>query len=505
MINFPKSLFNQLLLGMALCSFQFAIAQHTNFSDEYSYKRAIPLELLDQDEGGYYFLFGQGKYGYGNKSIVKYSADLKPTDKSLTLIKEGLLETKTIATLPSNENVTLVVREEFNDDKTYKILHIDPTNMQLIKEDTLATISVRDGLNSFEDFVFDSAGNSQLVFSQAQANKEKQKLSVMSFGSDHKEISQREYELAYNSKQLIYIQGGIYNGNFILLALKTKSNLQNYDLIHKNFDIILFEFNNGKVIEKVVIPAQDKYLIGTSYKKLDNGDLIIYGGYSYKYTLGVAGLFFYRINEDGELITSHNEDFSKDFLLKNLSDKKINKVEERIDDSNYAERFLAIQDIIEIEDDFIILAEKSWSTGSYTSRLYNSHDIAAIRINGKTGKIMWAEKVAKNNSHTNPIYTSYTSVLYDKSLYLIYNGSESNLDYKEGSPKPAFGKTSAMILTKLDTETGDYTRLLLYNKLEKGYHRLRPGLHFLTNENENVIFSQDYSNVRKQRFLLFDF
>jgi len=496
-------LLNQLLLGIVLCSFHFTMAQQATFTEEYTYdKRAVPLELLAQDDNGYYFIFGNGKRGQGHKSIVRYTSELHPTENELTF-EDEVKNPKTIGLIPSDDDALIIFREYHNSAKVYKLLHVDPFNMEITNQEVLATIIVDSGFNSIEEFFVDDNGNAQLLYSQPQPNSELQKYSIIGFNSEQQQTGRHDYEMLYTAKQL-RLQYGLVSGNkLLLLAAKARTKKAGSDFRRKNYDIVLFEFKDGKVEEKLVIPADDKHLSQLQMLQQDNGDIIIYGFYASRNVAGISGSLFYRINEAGEVITDHAQPLSFQFFIKNLKENQAAIVSKNYTKGDYTSLNFVIQDIVEVDEDFIIIGERNWAFQSYGIWYYQSMDIAAVKINGKTGEIIWDQKIGKNNSNTgNSLYSYFCSVLDGENISFFYNGNEENLDYVNGKAKAAFGNNNdAIMMVNLDVNSGEYYRKVLLNSDEKGPYRIRPSLHFINSENENIIFSQDFSNVKNQRFL----
>jgi hypothetical protein len=202
------------------------------------------------------------------------------------------------------------------------------------------------------------------------------------------------------------------------------------------------------------ISLKDKFIVGLSFHKSKNDELICAGFYSNRKLdvgelfgknylfgnsteAGYAGTYYIRINTvNKEVLVSKTKEFSLDLITTHLSDRKKEKAKTAKalgDKKNQAELGLSYRfnEIIQKEDGgAVLIMEKYYVIVHYyrNTTYYNYHydDIIVASVS-PTGDIQWTTRIPKEQKSQNDggVNSSYSvSVVGDK-LYFLFNDNRS--------------------------------------------------------------------------------
>ncbi len=322
---------------------------------------------------------------------------------------------------------------------------------------------------------------------------------------DFNEKSIDEFEFPYTNKVFGINNFFEHNNNFFLICKKYNSS-----------KILKEEQNNGYVyfIYKIVGNTMDLITNikpeGVNLRSLtprinDNNQLILTGLFSNKDIYAMSGIYSSKIDlSTGSVLSSSYNKFEPSFITKLMNEgKRKEKTIKKIKEGKYEDPYYLLKSVLLLENDEIIaIAEQTRSyTYNYVTTYYHEN-IAVIKLN-EEGKILWTNKIGKNNTKTNvAIYNSYFPILKNNNLYLMYNCSSLNLNHKTGKVANTFGIADKRVFlaTKIDS-TGNYERKVLCDNQSLKSNTIRPRLYNWIDQNTLLMFGQDIDNLKNQQFV----
>jgi hypothetical protein len=256
-----------------------------------------------------------------------------------------------------------------------------------------------------------------------------------------------------------YLSGIVYNE----VAKSKRKGKPNY-----NYSIIAFR-EQGNATKEYKAQLKDKFITDLSFGVLESEGSIVCGGFfSEKGTFSIKGTFFMSIDGVTEAIKKQGiKEFDKDFLEEFMSESKASKGKELFE---YDLKELVLKDdggAVLIAEQFFINVVTYTTTGSdgrmttRTTTYYNYNDMIVVNVN-PDNTIAWAVKVPKRQVTANDggYYSSYSSMVKDNKVHLIFNDNPKNLTVKDPKRIANFnGKGSAITLATI-TSDGDYEKVL---------------------------------------------
>lgn len=276
----------------------------------------------------------------------------------------------------------------------------------------------------------------------------------------------------------IYIEG-----NFIIDKNTVKKALLVYKKDEQKPSEIPVDFGNANVLSNVKF----------SY---NNGSLNFIGFYHGEKE-GLLGVCVTKIDANS-LKTTVEEliPFSPNDLLKFGEEKQIAK------DGGLKSNF-NIEHVIENKNgEILIIAEPyksittSWGKGDYTTKI-TLGNIMVIKVN-KNNQLSWVSNVNKTqiSSDIDASYTSFTTMMDDANLYIIYNDHIKN----SGSPNGEWGtkiieldiyhKETVITAATINLSDGAIRREVIYNPKEKDKNTFMPRKSFKLNQKQLLTYGQ---------------
>ncbi|WP_394748710.1 hypothetical protein [Spongiimicrobium salis] len=468
--------------------------------------REIPLEILGNDEDGFYVLYSRGRFGQGKQSIRKFNLNLTPTGQEIDL-NETEEKRRTVGIAQFEDKIVHVWTELSDTGKSYYYQNVDLEAFSLGEKRFLTEIKndSKSARYTGASFFPDPETNTfQLFYTIPNKNKEMQRVKLQHFDTDFNLINENEFELPYTNKQFtlykvlkgnddeILVLGKNYFGSNIV-ALEGK----------KQYEHILYRIKDGTLEKLATIPADGKHLRYLSCVMKDDGHLLLSSLYSDKNMYGLKGIFQTKINvQDGTVLYSQFNPLDADFFTKLMPEgKRQKKVMKKVQENTFEAPYYILNKSMELASGgSLFLAEQIHSQTIYNSTTYYHENLAVFQLD-ESGKMQWSNAIGKKQQKRNvAIYSSYLTIPKDDATFLIYNGNLENLNHSNGSVINAFTQGSALIAAKIHAD-GHYERKMLTDKTEMEGITIRPGLSNWIDENTLLLFGQDIDNLKNQRFV----
>lgn len=221
----------------------------------------------------------------------------------------------------------------------------------------------------------------------------------------------------------------------------------------------------------------------------DDQNFIITGVYGHNQVEGVKGLFYLKLDYKNEKVIEESfEEFKKDFIIEDWSEKELERAERREEKGkgaptlyDYKMRDVFIMPdgsiIGSLEQNYVMVRSFSDTRGmTTTTYTYYYNDIIAFKIGSNDGGFEWLQKIKKMQVSTNDggPYSSYASYIDGNSMKFIFNDSRANYDengnYVEGlSFLTRFtNKDNVVSFTEVNLSDGSLERKSLFSKKEMG-------------------------------------
>lgn len=272
-------------------------------------------------------------------------------------------------------------------------------------------------------------------------------------------------------------------GNVYLLGLVYKEKRRSKRKGQPNYSYEVFAYSDkGNTLKQYPVVLEDRFLTDMQIEVIDDKNLVCAGFYSAKGTFSIGGTYFLRVDlQTKEISQKSFKDFGLDFITQNMTEREVERAarkEERGDDLELYEYNL--DKLLVGKDGSAILIGEQYFVKAVTTTMYMNgrptytttyhyyyNDIIAVKVD-PTGKIEWAEKVAKTQHTTsdNGFYSSYTLAVVKNRICFIFNDHPDNLNYKGiGRPRNFNGRESLVVLVSLD-QNGKQTRQPIFNSVD---------------------------------------
>lgn len=333
------------------------------------------------------------------------------------------------------------------------------------------------------------------------------------FDKKFKPIDKGEYEVPIESRYSQITDHLLSNTGHYFFTVKefTKNENRGYgqpDLIYKAMHI--FQASNEDGLEKYTMNVQGRRIEAMSINTDDSSKFVITGVYGPNEFRGVQGIFFMDLDfKNQRVIREGFQEFGKDFITEDWSEKEINRIEKleaKGKDEpalyNYQMReaqILPDGSLIGImEQSYVVVRSfsdvRSMVTFSYT---YYFNDIIVFRIN-EAGTFQWIEKVKKSQVSTNDggPYSSFASIIDGSTVRLIFNDNIDNYN-EEGNyianrayPSRFNIKHNAVAMTEIDIATGQQKRYTLFGRKDTKTVAVPRQFKIDLNTKEMLLFSE---------------
>lgn len=275
---------------------------------------------------------------------------------------------------------------------------------------------------------------------------------------------------------------------------------------------ILGYYKKGKEIRDFELKPDDKLITAMELTIDDQGNLVCGGFYSEKGPsgqTGVKGSFYMTVDQNSQRIIKRSfDEFTKDFILQNFTEKEEKKAEKRSNKKGTEPTLYRyeLDDVILRDDGGAVLIGEQYymqvTTSSYmnangqwqTTTVYHYYynDIIVVSVNPE-GEIEWTHKIPKRQYSTNDggFFSSYAKMIVGNKICFVFNDTPKNNDWKEGEKLRNFtprSKESVVVAVTIDSDGVSKREIIL--EQERGEILLRPKMCEQVTGKEMVLFGQ---------------
>lgn len=269
--------------------------------------------------------------------------------------------------------------------------------------------------------------------------------------------------------------------------------------------------DNGGTMKEIPVKLDGKFVTDVIATTALNGDIVLAGFYSERGTYSVKGVFYQRMNSDGEeMLADRMTEFDKAFITQYASQREVKRIEKRERRGEEAELFEFDMDnfLLRADGGGTLVAEQYYmyvetvttpsGNGQTTTRYiyhYIYNDILVLNFNAD-GELVWKCKIPKRQHTTNDggYYSSYALMVQGDKLFFVYNDNPRNLTLEETEAPADMGRNRrelAVVLAEVDA-SGKLSRELLIST-ERGDVIVRPKVCEQTGANEMLLYSEKTS------------
>ncbi|TCK69210.1 hypothetical protein DFQ05_0730 [Winogradskyella wandonensis] len=472
-------------------------------------KREIPIDIIGKDEFGYYMLYSEGRFGQGDElNIRKFHLDLTPSGMEINLkSKQYAGKFNSLGLRKIKNRIIHIFYVLTKTGKTYYYQTVDLDQFVLSEEKEILNIEHgdKDASESVSRFIIsEDESTIKLIYTLPNDDEDNTTFQLKTFDVFFNEQSSTTYEFPYANE--VFVLRNIFTSesdDIFFISKKFDSDKIGREAMDFGYEYLFHKIEGDSLKLITTIRPRDVHL-RYLYPTIADNNLLLTGIYSETDLYAMSGIFTAKINlETSEVAYTNYNKLSAAFFAQLLEDGKkkdrlVKKFNEgKRDNQNYILKSVKVMD----NNELLVLAEQTRTYSYNYSITYYHENVAAMRI-GNDGKLIWANKIAKNQTRGNvPIYSSFYSTKRDDKVLLFYNGNADNVGLRKGKPANAFNTQNMAFMCTMIGSDGSYQRQKLFTKDGLGGVTIRPGLYNWEDENTLVLFGQDVDNLKNQRFI----
>jgi hypothetical protein len=404
------------------------------------------MEILPFHGKDFYTLRWQGGNAFGSYYLARFD-DLKETkSKRISIAVNQNIADFEEALIVNDQPVTILTNIKNGKEQVF----LQPYDYELKPKNNALLLAEYDlirGMTKEPIKIIQSKDKKYfaVLWSLVAKRKEKDVYGYAVFNSKMKEIDRGEYEVPIISEFSQITDHILTNTGHYFFVLKEfeKNENRRYgqpDLIYKAMHI--YQVSNDDGLTKYTMPVEGKRIEALSINTDDQSVFTITGVYGSNEFGGVNGVFFMQLNyQSQQIIRQGFQEFQKDFITEDWSDRALRKLERRIEQGKTEPAFYdyKMREAQILPDGSIIgLMEQNYvEVRTYSdmrsivtySYVYHYNDIVAFKI-GENNSFEWIEKIKKSQSSMNDggPYSSFASVIDNGQLKIIFNDHVNNYD-----------------------------------------------------------------------------
>lgn len=490
-------------------------------------KRSVPIKFIGNDEDGFYFYYGRGKWGNGKRIFASFNYELKlQSELLLDQTSTAVDRWESVNIFPFGNNYNHIVTHSKMQSTSYPlssrfksiyVQKIDQQRPSLGEKKLLTSIPGTESYNSFP--IFNYAHDSTMIllsYAFSTHNVDNQLIGLHAYDTNWDLIWEKRVEIPYE-EDLLDIRDYRLDKkeNVYVLAKRFYNKRKEKVKGEVNYDYLIFKYSSEGLVDSIKVEPDGKFAKDLRIEVDQDDNLIVAGFYSENKNVSAGGIFYLKLDgENADVMVESVREFDKEILTSNMTEGQIKRTERKIEKGKDVELpFFHIDDfVIDENGETKIIAEKRHiytvtmysPQGSYSTTHFDYGDVMVIEID-KNGEIEWVERVAKNQHTQNDgaIFSSYASAIYDDEVYLIYNDNAANLHYNGAGRIAGMTKGSAtmVMINKVNSE-GVSEKTALFDRADVNT-RMRPELSYQVSDDEMLVFG--YQELKNQRFILIKF
>lgn len=489
-------------------------------------KSGYMIEMLPFHGTDFYSLRWRGGSFLGSYYLTRHdNLGTTTTDKIVKSINNSIADFETVAIVDDHPCVFLSDKRDGREELYLQSYGYDLKPLGEAK--LLAQFEVDKGLSNVGYNIIQSKDRNYFAVFWLLAGKKKDRdiYGYSVFNNSLEKISSGEYELPFDSEYSDIITHYLTNKGDYFLAVKefeANNDRKIFQSAVKYKAMHIYQVNS-EGLEDYVIPMNGKRIEALSIDSDNKGQFLLTGVYGEQNVEGVKGLFYLKLNYlEREVKEEGFEEFKKDFITEDWSQRDIEKAERREEQGKGAPTLYdyKIKDIHILEDGsiagsieqhYVLVRSFSDSRGiTTTTYTYYYNDIIAFKI-GKNGGFDWLQKIKKMQISTNDggPYSSYSSYIDNDKMKFIFNDSRANYDengnyVKDFSYMAKFTKRDNVVaITEVNLTDGSTLRKSLFTRKEIGTLAI-PKMFQVDSKNREMLMYTTFRNKERYGYLKFD-
>lgn len=331
------------------------------------------------------------------------------------------------------------------------------------------------------------------------------------FDGDMEEVWSDDVTMPYTEKKMNNIGYAVdKKGNgFILAEVYKDETTRRVDKEgNPNYDLELIRIDgDDRSITTSKIDLKNKFIIDLGFFEGNDDEIILAGYFGKDYRAGTDGIFMFKLDENGEVSDEVSYEIPVDVMSMYMSERAQARMEKRDEKRDVSIPNMVLREIVFSEDGSLtIIGEKYYVVTHYnaktgtTTYTYHYDEILMTRVDGN-GELAWMKKLPKRQSGgAGRGGMSYFLMTGKNSHYVLFLDNVKNMEIGINDYPAAHSDGRGGYLTgfKVDDETGELTKISIFNTLDVNEMRL---YQFMTsrivklNENE---FAVEFYKKKKE-------
>lgn len=431
-----------LIITCLIITFQ-SIAQfaEVKLSPEFKLKKNITFEEhLSSDETGHYVYFKKSKnFKESTIALAKYDNKFEQDWNVEYYADESDIRTFGLKAL-KDKFVWLLSKESTRNQYDYHISPIDKNGEigKRLKVVSIKTESSRDKPAIIWELSEDTS--KMLVFNTLDKNKKKLdfEYSVTVIDSEMNKLWSKYVKLRKSQEQIEVISSVVGNdGTHYMLvyeyddrdAKTSKRGAGNKKVAA--YDLMIYKLSDGmKTPEAIELNLNDKFARGGSIKVDKEGNIVCIGMFSNLKRGNTNGIFYLKIDDQGNVLNSKIKEFSKKDL-EFLGERNTGK--NRSGDSGIDGMFSFGEQLLLDDGTVMVSAEENYVTRRTDSRgnttiVYHSKDIIVITFEAD-GTVSSIKLIPKRQASQSKMFISHKAMAVDNlGAFFFYNDDIDNIE-----------------------------------------------------------------------------
>ncbi len=500
------------LLGLIVMSPTLVISQNISFEPtfhpDFLYEeRAVPTEIIGSAGNKHYLLYSKGKHGFGQSTIVEFSPDFTPTGKSLDMFDPNDdVKQHTLGSILVDGEIGLIMVRSTKESRSFSLHVVDLENLRVTKIKDIADVKIENkNSKRILSTVMVSQDTSAIGIIYTKPKNKIEEFFVSVFDRKFNPLADWSFTLPPYNEGLFVQQAHLIDSSkmVLLMANKEEPSYENSIRLTPNHNYRILTLENGKVVNDVNLPNDDKWLDNPKLHITDSSYTVV-GIYSERKRYHAAGTFIHTISLDNQVLLHSFIPLSENSIKQNVRSKSGQFGFKKLSKFNEIPYYVLNMVYVNANDTYTLIAEQIHTVSQYVTS-YFYENLLLINL-GFDGVVNWEKTINKTNGHGSTwIYSSYYSTLINDDLVLVYNGNSQNMARPSDIRFNAFSSTfgQSIMLASINPE-GSVTQSVLVKEQDLDGFTIRPSLSARNSLNHLIFFSQVRNNVKRQRFLSVD-
>jgi len=333
--------------------------------------------------------------------------------------------------------------------------------------------------------------NSKLIIQYRNVPEEKRDalnkdvIGIHVYDGEMEELWNDQVTMPYTEKKMNNISYAVdTKGNGFILAevYKDESTRRVDKEGNANYDLELIRIDgDNREITTSKIDLKDKFIIDLGFFEGKEDEIILAGYYGKDYRAGTDGVFMFKLDENGEVTEEASYEVPVEVMSMYMTERQQGRMEKKDEKRDLSMPNMFLREIVFSADGGVtIVGEKYYVVTHYDSKTgrttytYHYDEILMTRIDGD-GELAWMKKLPKRQFGGSYLGgMSYFSMLGKNSQFILFMDNVKNMDIEVNELPAKHGDGQGGYLTgfKVDNETGELTKLSIFNTADVNDMRL---------------------------------